>query len=148
MAEKKKKKFVIDEDIVKEVSNTLQAFIEHIDSDCAASGCMCDLRGEVCSQYISNTLHDFESGLCLLKASFTKGVPKEKMKIEVETGPDYIMNAPVVFGLQRQGHIPTIEKMLKEGATWEEIGKEIGWCAETAKEHYIWFILKKKEEEK
>jgi hypothetical protein len=65
--EMKKKKFVIDEDIVKEVSKALQAFIEHIDSDCAASGCMCDLRGEVCSQHMSKVLHDFESGMCLLE---------------------------------------------------------------------------------
>jgi hypothetical protein len=66
LTEEKKKKFVIDEDIVKEVSKALQAFIEHIDSDCASSGCMCDLRGEVCSQRIRNTLHDFDSGMCLL----------------------------------------------------------------------------------
>jgi hypothetical protein len=62
------------------------------------------------------------------------------MKIEDKTWPAFIMNAPVVFGLQQQGHIPTIEKMLKEGATWEEIGKEIGWCPETAKEHYSWHV--------
>ena len=50
------------------------------------------------------------------------------------------MNTPVVFGLLQQGHIPTIKIMLKDGATWKEIGKEIGWCPETAKEHYGWYV--------
>jgi phosphosulfolactate synthase (CoM biosynthesis protein A) len=63
----KKKKFVIDEELVKDISNTLQAFIDHIDADCARSGCMCDLRGEVCSQYISDVLHNFDSCLCLIE---------------------------------------------------------------------------------
>ena len=74
---KDKKQFVVNEDIVKEVSNALEAFIEHIDDDCAHSGCMCDLRGEVCSQHIRNVLHDFDSGLCLL-APLRKGDPKKK----------------------------------------------------------------------
>lgn len=74
--------------------------------------------------------------VCFLRAL---GV-KEPNKIEDKTGQDLIMNAPVVSGLLQQGHIPTIEKMLKEGATWEEIGKEIGWCPETAKEQYGWYV--------
>lgn len=49
---------------------------------------------------------------------------------------DILMNTPILFGLKAQGHIPTIERMLKEGATWKEIGKKIGWCPETAKEDY------------
>lgn len=61
-----KKKFVCDEDVVKAVSKTIQAYIDHIDEDCARSGCMCDLRGDVCSQRVRNVLHDFESMLCLL----------------------------------------------------------------------------------
>jgi hypothetical protein len=64
--QKNKKKFVIDEDTVKEISNTLQAFIDHIDDDCTRSGCMCDFRGEVCSQRIRNVLHNFDSGCSLL----------------------------------------------------------------------------------
>ena len=74
---KDKKQFVVNEDIVKEVSNALEAFIEHIDDDCAHSGCMCDLRGEVCSQHIRNVLHDFDSGLCL-SAPPRKEDPKKK----------------------------------------------------------------------
>ena len=49
---------------------------------------------------------------------------------------DILMNAPILFGLKAQGHIPTIERMLKDGATWKEIGKKIGWYPETAKEDY------------
>jgi hypothetical protein len=60
-----KKAFVVSEDVVKEVCNTLKAFIDHVDGDCAASGCMCDLRGEACSYRISSVLHDFESSLCV-----------------------------------------------------------------------------------
>jgi hypothetical protein len=59
------KKFVIKEDLVKEVSNALQAFIGHIDDDCASSGCLCDLRGVAYSQHIRNVLHNFESSLQL-----------------------------------------------------------------------------------
>jgi hypothetical protein len=42
-------------------------------------------------------------------------------------------NVPVLFGLARQGHIPTIERMLAEGKSWSEIGEAIGWCGETAR---------------
>jgi hypothetical protein len=47
-----------------------------------------------------------------------------------------LLDVPIVFGLQAQGHIPTIQKMLAAGATWKEIGNKIGWCQNTAKEHY------------
>lgn len=42
----------------------------------------------------------------------------------------------VVFGLAKQGHIPTIQSMLEQGKTWTEIGQEIGWEPKTAREHY------------
>lgn len=42
----------------------------------------------------------------------------------------------VVFGLEAQGHIPTVEAMLAEGHTWREIGRSIGWDGETAKQYY------------
>jgi hypothetical protein len=62
---------------------------------------------------------------------------------------EVLMNTPVLVGLKQQGHIPTIERMLEEGATWEQIGEEIGWWPETAKEHYIWYIKdQEKEDEK
>ena len=47
-------------------------------------------------------------------------------------------NMPVVFGLKNQGHIPTVEKMLKEGKSWGEIGKALNWDGETARQHYEW----------
>ena len=43
---------------------------------------------------------------------------------------------PVRIGLRAQGHLPTVEKMLREGATWKEIGKQIGWDAGTVEEWY------------
>lgn len=59
--------------------------------------------------------------------------------------PDELLNAKVVFGLQAQGHIPTIERMLSLGSSWVEIGNEIHWCPITAREHYERF---KQEEDK
>jgi phosphosulfolactate synthase (CoM biosynthesis protein A) len=75
----KKKQFVIDEELVKDISNTLQAFIDYIDEDCARSGCMCDLRGEVCSQHISDVLHNFDSSLCLIEFP-QKEAPREQTR--------------------------------------------------------------------
>ncbi len=49
----------------------------------------------------------------------------------------------VVFGLKNQGHISTIEKMLSENKSWDEIGKAINWCPDTAKEHYQFFLESK-----
>lgn len=42
----------------------------------------------------------------------------------------------IKIGLRQQGHLPTVERMLAEGATWDEIGKAIGWHGPTAKEWY------------
>lgn len=44
------------------------------------------------------------------------------------------------FGLEAQGHLPTIERMIKEGASWEVIGKAIGWDAMTARQHWYWHV--------
>jgi hypothetical protein len=52
---------------------------------------------------------------------------------------DALDNAPVVFGLIAQGHIPTIEKMLTQSKTWKEIGDAIGWDGGTAEQHYQWY---------
>ena len=51
-----------------------------------------------------------------------------------------VMSQKVKFGLFAQGHIPTIEKMLEKGNTWEEIGNAINWHGPTAKEHYEWYL--------
>lgn len=49
---------------------------------------------------------------------------------------DVLANVPIVFGLRAQGHIPTVERMLAEGASWDEIGKEIGWDGAAAQRFY------------
>lgn len=49
-------------------------------------------------------------------------------------------NARVLFGLEAQGHIPTIQKMLEEGKDWNEIAKVIGWCQISAREHYERYV--------
>jgi len=52
---------------------------------------------------------------------------------------------PIRFGLVAQGHIPTVERMLAEDASWDDIGKEIGWCPKTAEKHYGWYLENKNE---
>ena len=42
----------------------------------------------------------------------------------------------VLFGLEAQGHIPTVEAALSEGTDWQEIGRRIGWDGETARQYY------------
>lgn len=69
----------------------------------------------------------------------------------------------IVFGLEAQGHIPTIEAELRRWnesfrkdypeekdhdmiyckAVWEEIGKKIGWCPFTAALSYFEYLNKK-----
>lgn len=50
----------------------------------------------------------------------------------------------VKFGLEQQGHIPTIERILNELGSneyaWQTIGKEIGWCHKTAAYWYIDYL--------
>lgn len=47
-----------------------------------------------------------------------------------------IAGARVVFGLEAQGHIPTIEAILAEEADWKEIGRRTQWDGETARAYY------------
>lgn len=42
----------------------------------------------------------------------------------------------IKFGLRAQGHIPTIQRMLEEGHSWQAIGEAIHWDPDTARE---WF---------
>jgi hypothetical protein len=42
----------------------------------------------------------------------------------------------ILFGLEAQGHIPTIEAALKDGVDWEEIGRRIMWDGQTARIYY------------
>jgi hypothetical protein len=44
--------------------------------------------------------------------------------------------ATVQFGLNSQGHLPTVDRMVAAGESWEAIGKAIGWCGKAARKHY------------
>lgn len=48
----------------------------------------------------------------------------------------------ILFGLEAQGHIPTIKTMLAEGADWQDIGRRIKWDGETAKEYYERYLTR------
>lgn len=48
--------------------------------------------------------------------------------------------AKILFGLEAQGHIPKVEFMLARGATWAEIGREIGWDGATAEQFYGMYL--------
>lgn len=45
-------------------------------------------------------------------------------------------DAPTRFGLRAQGHLPTIETMLGNGHTWDQIAHEIGWQRCAARSHF------------
>jgi hypothetical protein len=47
-----------------------------------------------------------------------------------------LLDRKVRFGLREQGHLPLIEAMLREGSSWDEIGRKIGWDPETARKFY------------
>lgn len=51
---------------------------------------------------------------------------------------DLLGDAVCVFGLEAQGHVPTIQRMLADGETWDAIGKAIGWDPATAEQHWAW----------
>jgi hypothetical protein len=44
--------------------------------------------------------------------------------------------AKLQVGLRQQGHIPTVERMLAEGKSWDDIGRAIGWHGPTVKKWY------------
>lgn len=46
------------------------------------------------------------------------------------------------IGLEAQGHIPTVERMLAGGKTWDEIGKAIGWHGPTAQDWYRAYLTR------
>lgn len=72
-------------------------------------------------------------------------------------------NIKVVFGLEQQGHIPTIEAIIKRWNdsykdqfpdekpinmmyskhVWDEIGRKIGWCSFTAALYYFEYLSEK-----
>ena len=52
-----------------------------------------------------------------------------------------ILETPIRFGLVQQGHIPTIYDMIEEEKSWEEIADAIGGEANTARDHFIAYLL-------
>lgn len=50
----------------------------------------------------------------------------------------------VKFGLEQQGCIETIERILDDLGSnehsWEKIGKEIGWCPRAACNYYVTYL--------
>lgn len=52
---------------------------------------------------------------------------KRKSKSAKDRLIEMLGDIPVAIGLRQQGHMPTVARMLGEGASWEEIGKAIGW---------------------
>jgi hypothetical protein len=47
-----------------------------------------------------------------------------------------LMRTPVAFGLRAQGHFDTVMQMRKDGRSWEEIGREIGWTPEAVERFF------------
>ena len=64
------RKFIIREDTVKDIRETLQKYIKYQDECCAGHytgvECGCHISGKECSQWITDVLHDFDTGLCTL----------------------------------------------------------------------------------
>lgn len=54
-----------------------------------------------------------------------------------------LSDAPILFGLEAQGHIPTVESMLRDGRDWPFIGRVIGWDGETAKSYYERYLARR-----
>lgn len=51
----------------------------------------------------------------------------------------------IAWGLEAQGHIPTIEEMLDHGSGWDDIARSIGWEPDTARRHYHAYLQKRAE---
>ena len=55
--------FLIDRETMEQVRRALLTAEEHIDEDCARSGCLCDLCGDRCSQRYTDAIHALDTGL-------------------------------------------------------------------------------------
>lgn len=58
------REFRIKDDLVQKTRRTLQHCVEYIDDCCLEKACDC---GGEHSQWVRDALHDFDTGLCLLK---------------------------------------------------------------------------------
>ncbi len=55
--------YLISKKDTEKIQQALQAAIDLVDDRCGSTGCLCDLRGYLCSQYFSDGLHTLETGL-------------------------------------------------------------------------------------
>jgi len=51
------------EDTMQKVRRALKKLVDLIDERCSDTGCMCDLRGDLCSQQYMDILDEFEAAL-------------------------------------------------------------------------------------
>jgi len=75
--------------------------------------------------------------------------PHIKMLADAIEAQEASVLIKVQFGLEQQGHIPTIEKMLNEFGSarseyiWQRIGQAIGWDYKTAAFYYVEYLRSK-----
>lgn len=48
--------------------------------------------------------------------------------------------ATIAFGLRQQGKLDIVTDMIADGASWEEIGRAIGWCPKAARRDWLWHV--------
>jgi len=51
----------LSEDTIQKVRRALKKLINLIDERCSETGCLCDLRGDLCSQQYTDILDEFEA---------------------------------------------------------------------------------------
>lgn len=51
-----------------------------------------------------------------------------------------LAGAKIAFGLSAQGHLATVEQMVTDGRSWEDIGAAIGWSADAVEQHWKWHV--------
>lgn len=51
-------------------------------------------------------------------------------------GMKKLLSAPIAFGLRAQGHFDTVRNMRRDGHSWEEVGRAIGWVPGAVERFY------------
>jgi hypothetical protein len=123
------------------IAPTVEALFEEIASD-LLSDPAADLQ---LLMFPSSRLHvHFEGNV--VTEDFIKwwGIPN--LEREVTARRDF-PDGPFLFGLEAQGHIPTVEAALAEGVDWREIGRRIGWDGETARTYYERYLARTKQQD-
>lgn len=82
-----------------------------------------------------------------LEAELAQYKSKEQRRDTLKLFDEVFKDVKVRIGLEQQGHIPTVEKMLAEGKSWQEIGDAIGWDGATAKQWYGFYLERKAKEQ-